>query len=81
MARGKRSNARIVLLARLYSGFADPIPKNFKHRKREARNEEIRLKFADGRDAAELASEYGVSMKRIYQIVHHQRKWPAVWGR
>jgi hypothetical protein len=74
MARGNRSNARAVLLAWLYRGLADPIPQNFKHRKREARNKEIRLKYADGRDAFELAADYGVSAKRIYQIVHHQRK-------
>ncbi len=74
MARGKRSNARAVLLAWLYMGFADATPQNFKHPKRDARNEEIRLKHADGRDAVELAIEYGVSVKRIYQILHHQRK-------
>ncbi len=69
MARGKRSNARVVLLYWLYRGFADAIPQNFKNRKREARNEQIRLKFADGSDAAILAAEYSVSVKRIYQIV------------
>ncbi len=74
MARGKRSNARVVLLSWLYRGVADPIPENFKHRKREARNEEIRLKSVNGTDAASLADDYGVSVKRIYQIVHHQRK-------
>jgi Mor family transcriptional regulator len=63
-----------VLLFWLYRDFADPIPQSFKHQKREARNEEIRLKYAEGSDAAHLAVEYGVSAKRIYQIVHHQRK-------
>ncbi len=76
MARGngRRSSASMVLLAWLYSRSADPIPQNFKHQKREARNEEIRLKYADGRDAADLAAEYGVSIVRLYQIVHRKRK-------
>ncbi len=74
MARGKRSSARVVLLAWLYRGFAEPVPQNFKNRKRHARNAEIRLRFGDGSGAAELASEYGVSVKRVYQIVHNQRK-------
>ncbi len=74
MARGSRSSARAVLLAWLYRDFADAIPQNFRHLKREARNAEIRLKYGGGRDAVELASEYCVSVKRIYQIVHHQRK-------
>ncbi len=74
MARGSRSNARTVLLAWLYSGFTDPIPQNFKHQKRDARNEEMRLKAASGRNAADLAAEYRVSAKRIYQIIGQQKK-------
>jgi hypothetical protein len=72
MARGNRSYGRAVLLAWLYRGLADPIPQNFRNRKRAQRNEEIRLKSANGRDAADLAAEYGVSVKRIYQIVHQK---------
>jgi Mor family transcriptional regulator len=74
MARGSRSSPRALLLFWLYRDFADPVPQNFKNRKREARNAEIRLRFADGSDAVELSRAYGVSVKRIYQIVHHQRK-------
>ncbi len=76
MARcnSNRSTASVVLLSWMYSGSADPIPQNFKHRQHEARNEEIRLKFAGGSEAADLAAEYGVSVKHVYQIVHHQRK-------
>ncbi len=74
MARGKRSNARVVLLSWLYRGFADAIPQNFRIRKRAQRNAEIRLKSANGRDAASLATDYGVSVKRIYQIIGQQQK-------
>ncbi len=81
MARGKRSSARAMLLFWLYRGFVDPIPQNFKNRKRGARNEEIRLRYADGSDVAELAADHGVSVKRIYQIVHHQRKYSSAWSR
>jgi hypothetical protein len=74
MARGKRSNASDVLLSWLYRGFADAIPQNLKHRKRDARNEEVRVKAANGRDAASLATDYGDSAKRIYQIISQQQK-------
>ncbi len=47
MARGKRSSARAMLLFWLYRGFVDPIPQNFKNRKRQAGNAEIRVKLAD----------------------------------
>ncbi len=79
MARGSRSSARNVLLAWLYRGFADLIPQNFKHQKRAARNEEIRLKAASGRDATDLAVEYGVSAKRIYQIIGQQKKKRTIY--
>jgi hypothetical protein len=56
MGRSNRSHVSAVLLAWLYRGFADPIPQNFKNRKPDARNEEIHLNAASGRDAAHLAA-------------------------
>jgi hypothetical protein len=60
MARGYRSNVCVVLLTGSTRVLLTLFPRT-SHRKREARNEEIRLRYADGSDAVELPTDYGVS--------------------
>lgn len=35
-----------------------------------SRNEAIRHRYAKGESLSDLASEYGISPQRVYQIVH-----------
>ena len=74
MARSTISAAAAVLLSSLYHNMPRPEPQNYKIRKRDERNQAIRLRFANGEEADRLATTYGISLKRIYQIIHGQRK-------
>ena len=73
MARSTISAAAAVLLSSLYLNTPRPEPQNYKIRKRDERNQAIRLQFANGEEANHLATTYGISLKRIYQILHGQR--------
>lgn len=44
----------------------------FRTRKAEDRNAEIRRRFESGEDVVQLATEYCISNKRIYQILRGQ---------
>ena len=74
MARSTASGAAATLLAWLYQNVPRPEPQNYRIRKRTERNRAIRLRFANGEDAGSLAADFGISLKRIYQIVHGRRK-------
>ena len=74
MARSTASSAAATLLGCLYKNAPRPEPQNYKVRKRDERNQAIRQRFANGEDAGSLAAGYGISLKRIYQIIHGQRK-------
>ena len=74
MARSTASSAAAILLAQLYQNEPLPKPQNYKIRRRDERNQAIRQRFAQGEDADTLAAGYGISLKRIYQIIHGQRK-------
>ena len=56
MARSTASSAAAILLACLYQNALRPEPKNYKIRKREERNQDIRQRFANGEDAGSLAA-------------------------
>ena len=73
MARSNSSIAAATLLSYLYHGIPRPQPQNYKVRRLADRNGEIRIRFAEGEDSIDLAREYGISRKRIYQIIHGQR--------
>jgi Mor family transcriptional regulator len=62
----------VLLLSWLSKGFPQPKTYNFKVRKQIERNETIRRRFANGEDTITLAQEYGMSRKRIYQIIRGQ---------
>jgi Mor family transcriptional regulator len=51
-----------------------PKPQNFKTPRREERNQAIRTRFANGENTIDLAKAFGISRKRVYQIIHGQRK-------
>ena len=74
MARSTTSDAAAILLSQLYDGIPHPKPQNYKVRRLADRNQEIRARVADGADTVELAKEYGISRKRVYQILHGKRK-------
>ena len=74
MARSTISTAAAILLSSLYHNTPRPEPQNYKIRKRDERNRAIRQRFAQGEEAGSLAANYGISLKRIYQIIHGQRK-------
>jgi hypothetical protein len=74
MARSTISAASAILLVSLYHNTPQPEPQNFKVRKRDERNQAIRQRFAEGEDASSLAVGYGISLMRIYQIIHGRRK-------
>ena len=73
MARSNISLAAETLLYYLYHGIPRPQPQNYKVRRLSDRNREVRSRFAAGEDSIDLAKEYGVSRKRIYQIIHGKR--------
>jgi hypothetical protein len=74
MARSTVSSAAATLLAWLYRDAPPPEPQDYKARTLAIRNREIRQRFANGEDARSLTNEYGISLKRIYQIIHRRRK-------
>jgi hypothetical protein len=74
LARCNTTSATLLVLARLYQGFPQPKIYNYKVRKQIERNEAIRRRFANGEDTITLAHEYRISRKRVYQIIHGQRK-------
>ena len=74
MARSTTSSAAAILLSQLYDGLPRPKPQNYKVRRLGDRNQEIRSRFAQGTDTIQLAKEYGISRKRVYQILHGNRK-------
>ena len=74
IARSTASGAAATLLAWLYQNAPRPEPQNYKTRRRDERNQAIRQRFANGEDAGSLAADYGISLKRIYQIIHGRRK-------
>ncbi len=74
LARCNTSNATSLVLSWLYDGFPQPKTYNYKVRKQIERNEAIRSRFANGEDTISLAHEYRISRKRVYQIIHGQRK-------
>lgn len=74
MARSNISLAAKTLLYYLYDGIPRPQPQNCKVRRLSDRNREIRSRFVAGEDTIDLATEYGISRKRIYQVIHGKRK-------
>lgn len=74
MALSNASLAAETLLSYLYHGIPRPEPQNYKVRRLSDRNTEIRSRFAMSEDSTDLASEYGMSRKRVCQIIHGQRK-------
>ena len=73
MARSNISVAAETLLYYLCDGIPRPQRQNCKVRRLSDRNREIRLRFAEGEDSIDLATEYGISRKRIYQIITGKR--------
>lgn len=58
------------LLSVLYKDKSLPLtPPTGKTPKKTTRNTEIRVKYAAGVSVPQLASEYGISAERIYQIL------------
>jgi len=50
------------------------LPKNDQTPRRIERNELIRQRYAAGESVAALADEFGISVQRLYQILHGRRK-------
>ena len=74
VARSNISLAVSALLSRLYADSLQPKPRNFKTRPQSDRNQVIRNRFANGENTTDLAIAFGISRKRVYQIIHGQRK-------
>jgi hypothetical protein len=63
------------LVNRLYGGLPLPTtPQSQATPKQVERNAEIRAKYKTGTSVPDLAREYGISKKRIYQILRGKRK-------
>jgi len=68
-------NAISSLVTRLYIGLPVPItPQSQATPKQVDRNAEIRDKYEAGTIVPDLAREYGISTKRVYQILRGKRK-------
>lgn len=68
-------NAISRLVNRLYGG--SPLPTSLQSQatpKQIERNAEIRGKYEAGISVPDLAKEYGISKKRVYQILRGRRK-------
>ena len=74
VARSTVPIAGVALLSWLYKDTLQPKPRNFKVPRREERNQAIRARFAHGQNSIDLAKAFGISRKRVYQIIHGQRK-------
>ena len=74
LARCNITDAASLVLSWLYEGFPQPRTYNYKVRKQIDRNETIRRRFGNGENTMSHAKEYRISRKRIYQIIHGQRK-------
>lgn len=74
LARSTIPVAVAALLARLYRNTLQAKPQNFKTLREDERNEAIRARFASGENTIDLAKAFGISRKRVYQIIHGQRK-------
>ncbi|MBN1285618.1 MAG: LysM peptidoglycan-binding domain-containing protein [Anaerolineae bacterium] len=62
-------------LSHLYSEKPPPrAPVTNKSPKKSARNEEICARHAAGETLSDLAKAYGISVQRVWQIVHGNRK-------
>ncbi len=70
IARSSASLAAEALLSYLYDGAPRPEPQNYRMRRLSDRNREIDTHFAAEGDSIDLAKEYGVSRRRIYQVIH-----------
>ena len=76
-SRAARSTVPIAvatLLSWLYKDTLQPKPRNFKVPRREEWNQAIRTRFTNGENTLDLAKAFGISRKRVYQIIHGQRK-------
>jgi hypothetical protein len=63
------------LVNRLYGGLPFPTrPQSQATPKKVARNAEIRARYKEGVSVPELAREYKISTKRVYQILRGMRK-------
>jgi hypothetical protein len=63
------------LVNRLYGDLPLPTsPKSQATPKQVKRNAEIRTRYAQGTSVPDLAREYGISTKRVYQILRRKRK-------
>jgi Mor family transcriptional regulator len=58
----------------LYRDVLQSKPRNFKVPRREERNQAVSTRFANGENTIDLAKAFGISRKRVYQIIHGQRK-------
>ena len=68
-------NAISHLINRLYGGSPFPTtPQSQTTPKKVERNSEIRAKYEAGTSVPDLARKYGVSKKRIYQILRGKRR-------
>jgi hypothetical protein len=68
-------NAVSRLVNRLYGGLPLPTtPQSQATPKQLERNAEIRAKYEAGTSVPDLAKEYGISTKRVYQILRGKRK-------
>lgn len=68
-------NAITRLVDHLYRGLPLPIaPQSQGTPKQEQRNAEVRAKYEAGAGVPDLASEYGVSVARVYQILRGKRR-------
>jgi hypothetical protein len=68
-------NAVSHLVNQLYHGLPIPtLPRSQATPKQVERNAEIRAKYEAGTSVPDLAREYGISTKRVYQILQGKRK-------
>jgi len=74
VARSSISTAVDTLISWLYRDSLQSKPRNYKAPRREERNQAIRSRFAQGENTIDLANAFGISRKRVYQIIHGQRK-------
>ena len=74
VARSSVPIAVATLLSGLYRDALQAKPRNFKTPRRDERNQAVRIRFANGENTIDLAKAFGISRKRVYQIIHGQRK-------
>ena len=68
-------NAISHLVNQLYRGLPLPTsPQSQATPKQVKRNAEIRARYTEGTSVPDLARDYGISSKRVYQILRGKRK-------